>query len=266
MLTSLLKGYLKHTIMIGLTGILFSLIIFIHSSLSTTLLAVSENLDGTANQLVSLIGCQIMQTNAIDHRIVAVGDIHGSFSGLLEDLYAANITISPTTCSWKSQTLPTTLIQMGDLVDRGPQALEALQCLIQLQKEASIHNAKVIRLLGNHELWWLSGYFHDRHQNDTIDKVRTFMQLLVNDISNQNIIASHVEIIHNIPILFVHAGFRKKFLKYLNLTSVEAISHYLNQQLVIDLQHCEQIPCKKFNNHELYEGGPDRGGRGIGGP
>ncbi|RYY86886.1 hypothetical protein EON63_05055 [archaeon] len=57
-----------------------------------------------------------------DHRVIAIGDIHGSYTGLLEDLYYSNITRGRNECVWKEQSTKAVLVQMGDLVDRGPRA------------------------------------------------------------------------------------------------------------------------------------------------
>mmetsp|Transcript_12736 Transcript_12736/g.28294 ORF Transcript_12736/g.28294 Transcript_12736/m.28294 type:complete len:192 (-) Transcript_12736:662-1237(-) len=52
-------------------------------------------------------------------RVVAVGDVHGAFDGLLQVLYSANVTASPTHCEWREQGAGTVLVQVRDLVDRG---------------------------------------------------------------------------------------------------------------------------------------------------
>lgn len=86
-------------------------------------------------------------------RVVAVGDVHGSYVGLLEVLYQANITKSRDSCIWKSQgdgaNDGVVLVQVGDLTDRGPGALESLECLRALQNGAEAHHSKVVRLLGS---------------------------------------------------------------------------------------------------------------------
>ncbi len=82
-------------------------------------------------------------------RLIAVGDIHGSYNGLLEVLYHANITTSKTTCTWRQQEVKTTFVQVGDVVDRGDGSYEAFECLRSLQNEASKYNGEVIRLFGS---------------------------------------------------------------------------------------------------------------------
>ena len=85
-----------------------------------------------------------------ERRIIAIGDVHGSYSGLLDNLYGANITVAKDICQWKPQAgKGTVLIQMGDIVDRGPEAPEAWNCLRSLQKEANSYNSKVVRLFGS---------------------------------------------------------------------------------------------------------------------
>ena len=82
-------------------------------------------------------------------RVIAIGDIHGSYVGLLEDLYDANITTSRDICVWRPQQTRTLLVQSGDLVDRGPGALESFKCLQNLQNTASEYNGEVVRILGS---------------------------------------------------------------------------------------------------------------------
>lgn len=88
-------------------------------------------------------------STALHHRIIAVGDVHGSLDGLLEDIHAAGLVSGPKSCEWVIQKAPTILVQLGDIVDRGSQALEALICLKKLQDEAPQYNARVIRLVGS---------------------------------------------------------------------------------------------------------------------
>lgn len=84
-------------------------------------------------------------------RVIVIGDIHGSFSGLLAILHQAGITPAPYTCEWdhidKYQN-PVTIIQIGDIVDRGPGASEAWECLSKLQATQGDGN-RVIRMIGS---------------------------------------------------------------------------------------------------------------------
>jgi hypothetical protein len=88
-----------------------------------------------------------------NRRIITIGDIHGAYDGLLELLHEAKITKSAKECVWADQTAGgVILVQSGDLVDRGPKAYEALQCLRSLQTEAPRYSSKVVRLIGSKEI------------------------------------------------------------------------------------------------------------------
>lgn len=111
--------------------------------------AATVAVDGSTEGPITWDGCSLLSENAGEGRIIAIGDIHGSYDGLLQDLFAANITTSTEGCDWKRQDVPTLLVQMGDMVDRGPGALESLECLRHLQATAADFNSKVVRLLGS---------------------------------------------------------------------------------------------------------------------
>jgi hypothetical protein len=85
-----------------------------------------------------------------NRRIIVIGDIHGAYDGLLELLHETKITKSAKECVWAEQADGgVILVQSGDLVDRGPKAYEALQCLKSLQTEAHKYSSKVVRLIGS---------------------------------------------------------------------------------------------------------------------
>jgi hypothetical protein len=86
-------------------------------------------------------------------RIVAVGDLHGDFQAWLEIARAAGLVDSDG--HWAGG--PTTLVQMGDVTDRGPDSLKIIRSLQQLQGEAPRAGGKVVVVLGNHEAMNLLG-------------------------------------------------------------------------------------------------------------
>ena len=45
----------------------------------------------------------LISTENSSLRIVALGDVHGHYSTMMTDLFLANITVSDSTCEWKSQ-------------------------------------------------------------------------------------------------------------------------------------------------------------------
>jgi hypothetical protein len=86
-------------------------------------------------------------------RIVAVGDLHGDFAVWRDIAGAAGLVDSAG--HWTGGS--TTLVQVGDVVDRGPESLRILHDLMRLQKEAPKHGGRVIALVGNHEAMNLTG-------------------------------------------------------------------------------------------------------------
>lgn len=81
-------------------------------------------------------------------RIVAVGDIHGSHDGLRSILRASGLVDEAG--EWAGG--DATLVQTGDMLDRGPQVRRVLDSLMALQGAAESEGARVVVLLGNHEV------------------------------------------------------------------------------------------------------------------
>ena len=171
-------------------------------------------------------------------RIVAVGDVHGNYQGLLDVLTHAGIinTISSTTatstainstsqnqhqyeCEWANQREPVLLVQVGDIVDRGRNATGAWHCLRYLQSTASSHGggSSVVRLIGNHELFWLEGRFQHRNKKyDTKTKTMALLKLMKEELASKAVLGSYaVRLPTGADVLFVHAGLRPTFLEYI---------------------------------------------------
>jgi hypothetical protein len=86
-------------------------------------------------------------------RIVAIGDLHGDYQAWLDIARGAGLIDAHG--RWAGG--KTTLVQMGDVVDRGDNSLRIIHSLQQLQKEAQRAGGKVVVLLGNHEAMNLLG-------------------------------------------------------------------------------------------------------------
>jgi hypothetical protein len=90
-------------------------------------------------------------------RVVAVGDIHGSYEGAVEILSANGLIDADG--RWIGG--ETTLVQTGDILDRGGDVRAVMDLLIRLQGEAAAAGGRVIVLLGNHETMNVLGIFRD---------------------------------------------------------------------------------------------------------
>ena len=87
-------------------------------------------------------------------RIVAIGDIHGDAQAFLKTLQNADLVDNSATCvddaTWTGG--DTTLVQTGDVLDRGPDEQSCLDMLRKLRAEAPRAGGRVVCVLGNHEV------------------------------------------------------------------------------------------------------------------
>jgi hypothetical protein len=90
-------------------------------------------------------------------RTVVIGDIHGDLEGLTGILQQAGITDA----SGRWTAGATTLVQTGDMTDRGAGVRGVLDLLMNLEPQAKAAGGRLIVLLGNHELMNLAGDYHD---------------------------------------------------------------------------------------------------------
>ena len=88
-------------------------------------------------------------------RVIAVGDLHGDYGAWTTIARAAGLIDAGG--HWSGGR--TTLVQMGDILDRGADSLKIVRSLQQLQKEAPRSGGRVIVVLGNHEAMNLLGDF-----------------------------------------------------------------------------------------------------------
>lgn len=205
-------------------------------------------------------------------RVVVVGDIHGCYEGLLEVLYEAGVTRRGE-CVWREDATNVILMQMGDIVDRGNGTLHVFRCLTYLQNNPP-KGSIVMRVLGNHDVFWLQGQYHDSNKKTDTTEVRTeVVDGLKHALLDLKVRGAHVLRIHGMPLIFVHAGFRPAMVRFVqdeyytriggNITTAEQLAKYVNL-----LVHEVAEKCKKFCafNGAVFDAGPDRGGTSIGGP
>lgn len=88
-------------------------------------------------------------------RLVAVGDVHGDLDRFIDVLSMAGLVDD--SGAWSGG--PATLVQLGDLVDRGSKSREVIDLLISLKKQAERAGGAVHCLIGNHEAMRMYGDF-----------------------------------------------------------------------------------------------------------
>jgi hypothetical protein len=102
-----------------------------------------------------LAGWAVSQTSAPESTasVVAVGDVHGDFDDFVALLQ--HIGLIDKQNHWTGA--KTTLVQVGDLIDRGPKPRNAMDLVMALEQEASKDGGRVVPLLGNHEVMNIMG-------------------------------------------------------------------------------------------------------------
>ena len=94
-----------------------------------------------------------MRAQPAEQRIVAVADLHGDYAAWLDIARDAKLIDAAN----RSAGGRTTLVQLGDISDRGPDTLKIIRHLQQLEAEAPKSGGKVIVLVGNHEAMNVTG-------------------------------------------------------------------------------------------------------------
>ena len=109
-----------------------------------------------------LLTFAFVHASAAQDRTIAIGDVHGSYSQLVGILQ--QVGLIDANRQWIGGSA--TLVQTGDVPDRGPRTRECLELLMALEKEAPRENGKVIPLLGNHEVMVMLGDFRYTTRED----------------------------------------------------------------------------------------------------
>lgn len=86
-------------------------------------------------------------------RIVAVGDLHGDWDAWIA--IARNAGLVDARDRWAGAAA--TLVQTGDITDRGPDSVKIIRHLQKLEGEAARAGGRVVVLLGNHEAMNVTG-------------------------------------------------------------------------------------------------------------
>ena len=111
---------------------------------------------GTSALIVSALVAVPLTQDSAQHeatRLVAVGDVHGDYDALLGILERASL--ADRSGRWTGGA--TSLVQVGDVLDRGVKVIEVLDLLMSLEAQAPSEGGRAITLMGNHEAMNLVG-------------------------------------------------------------------------------------------------------------
>eukprot|EP00672_Neobodo_designis_P028870 CAMPEP_0174833898 /NCGR_PEP_ID=MMETSP1114-20130205/4516_1 /TAXON_ID=312471 /ORGANISM="Neobodo designis, Strain CCAP 1951/1" /LENGTH=383 /DNA_ID=CAMNT_0016067799 /DNA_START=44 /DNA_END=1195 /DNA_ORIENTATION=- len=112
--------------------------------------------------LVALSGADFVAADAApQRRIVALGDIHGDAEQLRVALVMAQL-VDNSTGKWIGGPSDK-LVQVGDMLDRGPQDKQVLDEMLRLKGEAEAAGSEFVVLMGNHEAMNLRRQVHYVH-------------------------------------------------------------------------------------------------------
>jgi hypothetical protein len=104
-------------------------------------------------------------------KIVAVGDLHGDYKNFVKILRGTKLINRE--LHWNGG--KTHLVQIGDVMDRGPDAKKIFDLLIRLEKEAEEAGGKVHMLIGNHEEMNITGISFDFEDYVTVEQFISFL-------------------------------------------------------------------------------------------
>jgi hypothetical protein len=104
-------------------------------------------------------------------KIIAVGDLHGDFDNFVEIL--KEVGLIDQNLSWQGG--DTHLVQMGDIMDRGPDAKKIFDLIKKLEIEAVATGGRVHMLIGNHEEMNITGMSLQRVGYVTPEQLVSFL-------------------------------------------------------------------------------------------
>ncbi|MBC7350543.1 MAG: metallophosphoesterase [Candidatus Aminicenantes bacterium] len=104
-------------------------------------------------------------------RIVVVGDLHGDYENFVKMLKGTKLVDSD--LNWAAG--QTFLVQMGDVMDRGPDARKIFDLIKKLEQQAAEAGGQVQMLIGNHEEMNITGISFDYEDYVTVEQFQSFL-------------------------------------------------------------------------------------------
>lgn len=134
-------------------------------------------------------------------KIIIYGDVGGNYKPLIESLAKHGVMLTALGATIPEDTI---VIQVGDLIDRGPQSDELVHAVDNTIYES---NPRWIQLFGNHEGnwmdWWHGPCQFGGFDDDTTDKTKETLRKWWKDRAAKMAVGIETE---NGPYLITHAG------------------------------------------------------------
>lgn len=158
-------------------------------------------------------------------RTVAVGDIHGDFDQFVAILLDAELIDSE--LNWIGG--KTHLVQMGDILDRGPGSRAVMDLIISLEEQAPLHGGNVHFLLGNHELMLMKTDLRYVHEGEILSYggLKEMVRALRPDGYYGSWLATHNTMIKIDNAIFTHAGISAEYSDF----SIDEINNTVRDEI-----------------------------------
>ena len=185
-------------------------------------------------------------------KLIAVGDVHGQLEGFVKILrHAKLIDAKNHWCGGHNR-----LIQIGDILDRGPFSLKVDALLEKLQIEAEASGGEVIRLVGNHELELMM-------ENYLITEFERTQAMQIRERMIEQVLSGELRAAYAYKdFLFTHAGVTRRLLRIFKLRLDNPCAASL--AILINFIFKESIKHSFFKhpifNISVSRKGPDRFG------
>lgn len=180
--------------------------------------------------------------------IVIVGDVHGHYEQFIYLLSSARL-IGPKNNWIGGRSI---LVQMGDVIDRGPESMKVDAFIDDLQKQAEAAGGAVIRLVGNHEAELIMGNYlvSEMPKKQAV----TYQKKLIKKVLEEKMHAAYSAR----GLLFTHAGVTGKLLNIFQMQlgelTEESTAALINSIFINSVKHC-------FFKHPIFNISISRGGK-----
>ena len=184
-------------------------------------------------------------------RTVVLGDLHGSLDAFRGILTRAGLLDGD---SWRGGRA--ILVQLGDVIDRGPDSIATYEFLAELQSRSRKGKGRVIRLLGNHEVYLLEGGY----DLTNFPEPEALAERIRQDVLDGKVQAAYA----HAGWLFTHAGLHFNLLQHLRgdmQASAETKQRFTAKRLAAHLNlKLRNAVARGDYSHPIFAVGKARGG------